>query len=128
MGCAALNLPRANSVCRIEGTRATVYCREGPSRDYASVRSARPGQSFAVQCMTKDGESIDGERRVARSLLRVLEKLADMNIVLGDMYPPGTVGCRFGGQILGANVGHPWGTAARHLVKKKEERALTIEI
>ncbi|KAK1832033.1 hypothetical protein QBC39DRAFT_350005 [Podospora conica] len=61
LGCAAVSVPRATNVCEIEGTSANVYCREGPSRNYASVGSVRPGQSFSVQCMTTDGESIDGE-------------------------------------------------------------------
>lgn len=61
LGCAAVSLPRADNVCKIEGTSANVYCREGPGRKYSSVVSARPGQSFAVRCMTTDGESIDGE-------------------------------------------------------------------
>lgn len=59
--CAAVSLPRADNVCKIEGTSANVYCREGPSRKFSSVVSARPGQAFAVRCMTTEGESIDGE-------------------------------------------------------------------
>lgn len=61
LGCAAVSLPRTDSVCKIEGTSASVYCREGPSRKFSSIVSARPRQSFAVRCMTTDGENIDGE-------------------------------------------------------------------
>jgi len=50
-------------VCSIEGTFAVVNCRVGPGRDFSSVRTVAPGQSFSVQCM-RDGESIDGEKYV----------------------------------------------------------------
>jgi len=39
-------------------------------------------------------------------LSSALEKPVDINIVRGDMCLPGTVGCRFGGRILDANVRH----------------------